>query len=50
VKRREDYDSPWKEALTRYFPALLELCFPVAHAGIAWSRGHEFLDNELRRR
>jgi hypothetical protein len=48
MRRREDYDGPWKEAVVRYLPALLELCFPTAHAGIDWSRGYEFLDTELR--
>jgi hypothetical protein len=43
-----DYDSPWKEALEQYFEAFLALCFPEVHAGIDWSRGHEFLDKELQ--
>ncbi len=43
-----DYDSPWKEALEVYFPEFLALCFPEAHAGINWARGHEFLDKELQ--
>ena len=43
-----DYDSPWKEALEVYFPEFLALCFPEAHAGIDWARGHEFLDKELQ--
>lgn len=36
----DDYDSPWKEALERYFPE--------AHEDIDWSRGYEFLDKELQ--
>lgn len=44
----DEYDSPWKEALERYFPAFLEFFFPSAHAEIDWSRGYEFLDLELR--
>jgi hypothetical protein len=49
--RREpatDYDSPWKEALDRYFEQCLALFFPQAHADIDWSRGHEMLDKELQ--
>jgi len=44
-----DYDSPWKEALERYFPEFLDFFFPAVHAGIDWGRGHEFLDKELER-
>ncbi|MBI2942532.1 MAG: cytosolic protein, partial [Chloroflexi bacterium] len=45
---QSDFDSPWKEALERYFPPFLEFFFPTAHAGIDWQRGHEFLDTELQ--
>jgi hypothetical protein len=45
---RDDYDSPWKEALDGYFPEFLQLLFPAIHADIDWSRGHEFLDKELQ--
>ena len=44
----DDYDSPWKEALERYFPAFLAFFFPAAHADIAWEQGHRFLDKELQ--
>lgn len=44
----DEYDSPWKEALEKYFPAFLSLLFPEVFAGIDWSRGHEFLDKELQ--
>lgn len=43
-----DFDSPWKEALERYFAAFMAFFFPKAHAGIAWERGYEFLDKELQ--
>lgn len=45
---RDDYDSPWKEALDGYFPEFLQLLFPAIHADIDWLRGHEFLDKELQ--
>jgi hypothetical protein len=45
---RSDYDSPWKEALARRFPEFLALLFPQVHAGIDWTRGHDFLDKELQ--
>jgi hypothetical protein len=44
-----DYDSPWKEALERYFKGFMAFFFPTAHAGIDWTRGYEFLDKELQR-
>ena len=44
-----DHDSPWKEALERYFPDFLALLFPHIHAEIDWTRGHSFLDKELQR-
>ncbi len=31
-----DYDSPWKEALDRYFEPFLAFFLPDAHAGIDW--------------
>jgi len=43
-----DYDSPWKEALDRYFRAFLALFFPLVHADIDWSRNYELLDKELQ--
>jgi hypothetical protein len=43
-----DYDSPWKEALERYFPQFLVFFFPQIHAEIDWSRGWTFLDKELQ--
>ena len=43
-----DYDSPWKEALDRYFKAFLDLLFPEAHDQIDWSRGYESLDKEFQ--
>jgi hypothetical protein len=43
-----DFDSPWKEALERWFPEFLAFFFPAIHAAIDWSRGHEMLDTELQ--
>ncbi len=43
-----DYDSPWKEALDRYFEPFVAFFFPQAHAEIDWSRGYEPLDKELQ--
>jgi len=45
----EDYDSPWKEVLTLFFPEFMEFFFSDVHAAIDWSRGYEFLDKEMQR-
>jgi hypothetical protein len=45
----DDYDSPWKEVLERYFPAFLAFFFPAAHADIDWTHGYRFLDKELQK-
>ncbi|MGL5032637.1 MAG: transposase, partial [Microcystaceae cyanobacterium] len=45
--KNDDYDSPWKEVLTRYFPGFLDFYFPLAHRAIDWTQPHTFLDQEL---
>ena len=42
------FDSPWKDAIERYFEDFILFFFPQAHEEIEWSRGHEFLDKELQ--
>ncbi len=44
----DDYDSPWKEAIERYFADFMHFYFPDAHARIDWSQPVVFLDQELR--
>ena len=46
-EQNDDYDSPWKDAITRYLPDFMGFYFPDAHAEIDWSRPHRFLDQEL---
>jgi hypothetical protein len=43
-----DYDSPWKEALDRFFERCMAFFFPRIHADIDWTRGYEMLDKELQ--
>ena len=43
-----DFDGAWKEAMERYFPRFLDICFPDIAQRIDWSRGYEFLDQELQ--
>ncbi|WPL16095.1 hypothetical protein Thiowin_01040 [Thiorhodovibrio winogradskyi] len=45
---KADYDSPWKEALERFFPEFLALLFPAIHDQIDWRVAPEFLDKELQ--
>ena len=44
----DQYDSPWKDALTEAFPEFIAFYFPHAHRQIDWSQEHVFLDKELR--
>jgi hypothetical protein len=46
-KQSDQYDSPWKDALDRYFKAFMALLFPDAHADIDWSHPPLFHDKEL---
>src|ERR1035438_8060391 len=48
TENTDDYDSPWKEAVERYFPEFMAFYFSSAYAQIDWPRGYEFLDQELR--
>ncbi|WP_267876203.1 hypothetical protein [Duganella rivi] len=32
----DDYDTPWKEVVTRYFPEFMAFYFPEAHALVDW--------------
>ncbi|MBN9693933.1 MAG: transposase [Verrucomicrobia bacterium] len=45
---RNDFDSPWKEALEKFLRSFLTLCFPAVEAQIDWSRDVVFLDKELQ--
>jgi hypothetical protein len=49
MRTRDDFDSPWKEALQRYLPFFLAFFFPDIHADIDWSRGYESLDKEFQK-
>lgn len=48
-KKRQDYDSPWKEALKDYLPSFMELLFPKLYRLIDWSKGFKFQDTDLRK-
>ncbi|WP_366145201.1 hypothetical protein [Accumulibacter sp.] len=43
----DDFDTPWKDAITRYFPEFMAFSLPLAEAEIAWRQAHVALDQEL---
>lgn len=45
---RDDYDNPWKLAISVYLESLLALFFPNIHEGIDWTKPYEFLDKQLQ--
>lgn len=45
---REDFDSPWKDALQRYLQQFLAFFFPAIQGDIDWTRGYEALDKEFQ--
>ena len=49
LERLDDFDSPWKTLLERWFPAFVVWFFPSIAAEIDWGRGHVFLDKELQK-
>ena len=44
----DEFDSPWKDILEAYFQDFMQFFFPQIHDDIDWSRGYDFLDQELR--
>lgn len=43
-----EFDSPWKDVVENYLPEFIDFFFPQAYAAIDWTKGFEFLDQELR--
>jgi hypothetical protein len=44
---RDEYDLPWKDVVEARFEDFMSFFFPQIHDEIDWSRGYEFLDQEL---
>ncbi|MBV5346093.1 MAG: hypothetical protein JZU63_11585, partial [Rhodoferax sp.] len=44
----DQYDTPWKEAVERYFPEFIDFYFPHAYRQIDWIQGYTFLEQELQ--
>jgi hypothetical protein len=47
MNSNDEYDTPWKDALTRYFPEFMAFYFRDAHEQIDWQRPCVFLEQEL---
>jgi hypothetical protein len=45
---RDDYDSPWKEALVKYLPRFFEFFFHHIFDDVDWTQKTRFLDKELQ--
>ncbi len=48
TEQRDEFDSPWKDILEAYFQDFMQFFFPQIHDDIDWSRGYDFLDQELQ--
>jgi hypothetical protein len=48
MQLRDEYDNPWKEAISIYFQPFIELLFPDVNAIVDWTRDYEFLDTVLQ--
>ena len=49
MKNRRDFDSAWKEAITRFFRPFLEFFFADIAQDVDWSQPITFLESELRK-
>lgn len=49
ITQQPEYDSPWKEMLTQFFPSFMQFFYGDIYAEIDWTRGFEFLDKELQK-
>ena len=45
---RDDFDSPWKDALHQYLQQFLEFFYPAICSDVDWTRGYEALDKEFQ--
>jgi len=44
---RNDFDSPWKEIIEKYFESFMQFFYPEIACEIDWTKGYESLDKEL---
>jgi hypothetical protein len=48
TRENDDFDSPWKKILEKYFQDFMLFFFPEIHAEIDWQRGYDFMDQEFQ--
>jgi hypothetical protein len=48
TEQRDEFDSPWKDIVEAYFQDFMLFFFPHIYDDIDWSKGYEFLDQELQ--
>ena len=46
---RNDYDSPWKQAIEKFFPDFMVFFFPEIFKDIDWNKNHDFMDKDLEK-
>ncbi|ETR70323.1 MAG: hypothetical protein OMM_03323 [Candidatus Magnetoglobus multicellularis str. Araruama] len=44
---RNDFDSPWKEIIEKYFESFMQFFYPEIANDIDWGQGYESFDKEL---
>jgi hypothetical protein len=49
TKASTELDNPWQDIIALDFDAFMAFFFPKVHQLIDWSRGYEFMDNELQK-
>lgn len=49
VQEKMEYDSAWKDIMEEHFESFLEFFFEDIHRDIDFSKGYEFLSQELRK-
>jgi len=45
----DNYDEPWKAAIERLFPYMMQFFHPRLHARIDWDKGFHFLNDDLNK-
>lgn len=48
TKKREDFDSPWKEALQIWLHHFLAYFFADIEKDVNWKRGYEAMEKEFQ--
>jgi hypothetical protein len=49
IQSTTPFDTPWKEIIEKHFRPFLKFFFPNVQKRIDWTKGYEFLDQELQK-